>query len=63
MIVKGLLHKNRIFYYCVACNDFFEANEERACEHFLGFDIEEIDEDEIEYLIELSYEIKILEDI
>jgi hypothetical protein len=63
VIVKGLLHRNRVFYYCVACNDFFEASEEKACEHFIGFDIEEIDENEFEYLVELNYEVEILENI
>jgi hypothetical protein len=60
LIVKGILHKNRILYYCVACNNFFEADDEGSCEHFIDFDIEEIDEDEFEYIIELNYEVKIL---
>jgi hypothetical protein len=64
MKVKGLIGKNRIFYYCVACGDWFEIDEgeQRVCEHFIGWEVEKVEDDEFEdfeIVVELNYEVKI----
>ena len=69
MKVKGLLYKDRIIYYCIACDDFFEIgkheDEDKVCEHFVNWDVEPIEEDELDCLdevakvtIQLNYEVK-----
>ena len=63
MKVKGLLHRDSIFYYCVACNDWFEIDEDegKVCEHYISWGVEE-DDDEFESfrcVVELNYDVKI----
>ncbi|DAD54618.1 TPA: hypothetical protein [Aquificae Conch Spring virus] len=66
MIVKGLVCKNRIFYYCVVCSEFFEV--ENPCEHFIDWDVKKVNENEldcidegIEFIVKLNYEVKIID--
>ena len=65
MEVKGLLIRNRIYYYCVACNEWFEIDEdeEKVCEHFVGWRVIKVEDDEFrdfEILVKVSYEVKII---
>lgn len=64
MRVKGLIHGDSIYYYCIACDEWFEIDEseDKVCEHFVDWGIEE-DEDEfgnIRCVVELDYEVKII---
>jgi hypothetical protein len=64
MKVKGLLNKDSIYYYCVACGDWFEIdeNEDKVCEHYEGWGIEKVEDDEFETfrcVVKLNYEVKI----
>jgi hypothetical protein len=43
MIVKGLIGKSSILYYCVACDEFF--NIDNPCIHFIDWDVKKIPDD------------------
>jgi hypothetical protein len=64
MKVKGLLNKDSIYYYCIACNDWFEIDEseDKVCEHYENWGIEEVEDDEFESfrcVVKLNYEVEI----
>jgi len=74
MKVNGMFYRGCIIYYCVACNDFFkieliDENNDKICEHFVSWDVQPLDEDEIDcfgdvakVIIELNYEVEIKND-
>jgi hypothetical protein len=66
MKVKGLFCKDKFFYYCIVCDEFFDI--ENPCVHFIDWDVKKIPDDErdcmyddaVECIVKLNYEVKII---